>query len=71
LRPIDCPREPGELRRAILAPTPGPVRITPRLRSTRMTLTASATRTKSYGSPENGILRQRTIWTFTFVRTGR
>jgi hypothetical protein len=71
LRPVECPREPKELRQAILAPTPGPVRIIPRLRSTRLTLTASAIRTKNYGSPESGILQQRTTWKFTFVRMGR
>lgn len=68
LRPIDCPREPDELRQAILGPTPGPLRITPKPRSTRLTLTASASRTKIYGSPEAGVLRQRTTWKFTFVR---
>jgi hypothetical protein len=71
LRPIDCPREPLELRRAILAPTPGPVRITPSLRSIRLTLRASATRTKIYGSPETGMLQQRATWKFRFVRTDR
>jgi hypothetical protein len=71
LRPIDCPREPNELRRAILGPTPGPLRIAPDLRSTRLTLTASATRTKMYGSPETGVLRQRTTWKFRFVRRDR
>lgn len=71
LRPIACPREPNELRQAILAPTPGPLRVRPRLRFTRITLTASARRTKIYGSPENGILQQRTAWSFTFVRTDR
>ena len=68
LRPIDCPREPDELRQAILGPTPGPLRIAPKPRTTRLALTASATRTKIYGSPEAGILRQRTTWKFTFVR---
>jgi hypothetical protein len=71
LRPVDCPREPNELRQAILGPAPGPFRIAPKPRSTRLTLTASATRTKIYGSPENGILRQRTTWKFTFVRKAR
>lgn len=71
LRPIDCPREPKELRQSILGPTPGPIRITPKPRSTRLTLKASATRTRTYGSPEAGALRQRTTWTFTFVRKDR
>jgi hypothetical protein len=68
LRPIDCPREPNELRRAYLAPTPGPLRVMLRPHSTRLRLTATATRRKRYGSPENGILTQRTIWKFTFAR---
>lgn len=68
LRPIDCPREPTELRQAILAPTPAPLRITLNSRSARVTLIASATRTRNYGSPEQGILQQRTTWRFTFVR---
>ena len=68
LRPIDCPREPDELRRAYLAPTPGPLRVTLRPRSTQLTLRATAARTKSYGSPESGILTQRTIWKFMFAR---
>ena len=71
LRPIACPLEPNELRGAILGPTPGPLRITPKPRSTRLTLTASATRTKIYGSPETGILQERTTWTFRFVRKDR
>jgi hypothetical protein len=37
-------------------------------RSARVTLFASATRTRNYGSPEQGILQQRTTWRFTFVR---
>ena len=68
LRPIDCPREPAELRQAILAPTPATLRTTLNSRSARVTLIASATRTRSYGSPEQGTLQQRTTWRFTFVR---
>lgn len=68
LRPIECPREPTELRQAILAPTLAPLRITLNSRSIRVTLIASATRTRNYGSPEQGILQQRTTWRFTFVR---
>lgn len=68
LRPIHCPLEPTELRQAILAPTPAPLRITLSSRSARVTLIASATRTRNYGSPEQGILQQRTTWRFTFVR---
>jgi hypothetical protein len=68
LRAVDCPREPTELRQAILAPTPAPLRIALSSRSARVTLIASATRTRNYGSPEQGILQQRTTWRFTFVR---
>ena len=39
--------------------------------TTRVTLAASARRTKNYGSPEQGSVQQRTSWRFTLVRTGR
>jgi hypothetical protein len=71
LRPIKCPHEPNELRRAILAPTPGPLRISPSGRSGRLTLTGLAIRTRTYGSPEAGFLQQRSSWKLTFVRTAR
>jgi hypothetical protein len=75
LRPIDCPREPDELRRAPLAPVPGPVHVSTKelanARTTRITLTASARHTLTYGPLEAGVLQQRSKWTFTFVRTGR
>lgn len=75
LRPINCPREPDELRRAFLAPVPGPVRVSTRTladdRMTRISLTASARRTLTYGPLENGFLQQRSSWRFMLVRTGR
>jgi hypothetical protein len=71
LRPIKCPHEPNELRQAILAPTPGTLRIRPNGRSSRVALTGSAIRTRTYGSPEAGFLQQRSSWKLTFVRTVR
>ena len=75
LRPVNCPREPDQLRRALLAPVPAPVQASTRTlandRTTRVTLTASAIHTLTYGPPEGGILQQRTAWKFTLVRTGR
>jgi hypothetical protein len=75
LRPVNCPREPDELRRAELAPVPGPVHISTRALTnggaTRITLTASARHTLTYGPVEAGVLQQRSKWTFTFLRTGR
>jgi hypothetical protein len=75
LRRINCPREPDELRRALLAPVPGPVRVSTRTlaneRTTRITLTASGRRTLTYGPLQQGFLQQRSTWTFTFVRTAR
>jgi hypothetical protein len=72
LRPIDCPREPDELRQLPLGRVPGPIHISTEAlassRTTRIRLTASATRAVTYGSPEVGLLQQRSAWTFTFVR---
>jgi hypothetical protein len=72
LRPIECPREPDELRAAPLGRVPGPLRISTSSlassRTTRISLTASATRAVTYGAPERGLLQQRSAWTLTFVR---
>jgi hypothetical protein len=71
---IACPREPDEVVELPLGPAPGPVHLRAgalaRL-TTRVTLAASARRTKNYGSPEQGSVQQRTSWRFTLVRTGR
>src|SRR6266508_4960805 len=72
LRTITCPREPADVVRAPLGPIPGPLRISTSAlsnnRITRITLTASASRTKTYAPPETGTLEQRAAWTLTFVR---
>jgi len=72
LRPIECPREPDELRAAPLGRVPGPLRISTAAlgssRTTRIRLTASATRAVTYGAPVRGLLQQRSAWTFTLVR---
>ena len=72
LRPIDCPREPDELRRAVLGRLPGPLSISTATltaaRTRRITLTASTTHTLTYNPPEAGFLQQRAKWTLTFER---
>jgi hypothetical protein len=71
---IACPREPDEVVELPLGPAPGPVHLPAGAlasRTTRVTLAASARRTKNYGSPEQGSVQQRTSWRFTLVRTGR
>lgn len=71
---IACPREPDEVVELPLGPPPGPVHLPAGAlarRTTRVTLAASARRTKNYGSPEQGSVQQRTSWRFTLVRTGR
>jgi hypothetical protein len=71
---IACPREPDDVVGLPLGPAPGPVRLPARAlarRTTRVTLAASARRTKNYASPEQGSVQQRTSWKFTLVRTGR
>jgi hypothetical protein len=75
LRRIQCPQEPDDFLALPLGPPPGPLRISlaslRNARTTRITLTASGSRTTTYGAPEAGTLQQRTAWRFTFVRTGR
>jgi hypothetical protein len=75
LRRIACPLEPEELVALPLGPGLGPLHVPVATlthpRTTRITLTASARRTKNYGPPEAGFVQQRTAWKFTLVRTGR
>ena len=75
LRRSGCPREPNEVVARPLGQAPGPLHVSHALldnpRTKRITLTASASRIKHYGDPEAGILRQRTAWLLTLVRTGR
>ena len=75
LRGIRCPLEPKEVLALPLGPGLLPLHIPVATlanpRTTRITLTASARRTKNYGAPEAGFTRQRTAWKFTLVRTGR
>jgi hypothetical protein len=72
LRPIDCPREPDELRRAVIGRLPSPLSISTATltaaRTKRITLTASAKHTFTYNPPEAGFLQQRAKWTLTFER---
>ena len=72
LRASDCPREPVEVRRRPLGPTPGPLRLPKEAfieqRLTRLRLSGSRTRRKTYASPERGQLQERAEWTLTFVR---
>jgi hypothetical protein len=70
-----CPQEPGEVTAFPLGPAPGPLHVpvatltNPRIE--RITLSASARRTKNYAAPERGFVKQRTTWTLTLARTGR
>ena len=72
LRRIGCPQEPAEVLQLPLGPAPGPLRLSVKAltspRTTRITSTATATRTRSYGSPEDGMLQQHTAWSFTLTR---
>jgi hypothetical protein len=72
---IRCPLEPKEVVALPLGPGLGPLQVPVATltnpRTTRITLTASARRTKNYGAPEAGFVQQRTAWKFTLVRTGR
>ena len=72
LRRIRCPDEPRDVEASPLGPAPGPVRISAGTlagsHAARITLKASAVRTKNYSDPEVGFLQWRTTWTLTFVR---
>jgi hypothetical protein len=67
-----CPREPADVVTAPLGPVPGVLHVrvgtvtNPRI--VRITLTASATRRKTYGAPEAGTLEQRAAWKVTLTR---
>jgi hypothetical protein len=75
LRRSSCPEEPDDVVAFPLGPAPGPLHVAlatltnPRI--SRLTLRASARRTKNYGSPEDGVVQQRTAWKLTFVRRAR
>jgi hypothetical protein len=75
LRRIHCPEEPNEVVSLPLGLSSGPVHISPATlmnpRIARITLSASARRTKNYGAPEAGFVQERTTWTLTLARTGR
>jgi hypothetical protein len=64
-----CPIEPVGV--ASLGPVPRRFRLPAssfRRRSTRITLTASTSRRKTYGDPEEGTLAERSSWTLTLSR---
>jgi hypothetical protein len=67
-----CPAEPHDFAVLPLGPAPGPLHLSVATlsssRTSRITLTASARRTKNYASPEAGFVRQRAAWKFTFAR---
>lgn len=75
LRRVHCPQEPNEVVALPLGQAPGRLHVSAALldnpRTKRITLGASASRTKHYGNGEAGIVRQRTAWTLTLVRTDR
>jgi hypothetical protein len=75
LRRIHCPLEPDEVVALPVGIAPGPLHVKVATltspRTSRITLTASARRTKNYASPEAGFVQQRTTWKLTFVRAGR
>jgi hypothetical protein len=72
LRRLRCPAEPNDFVALPLGPAPGPLHVSVATltssRTSRITLTASARRTKNYAAPEAGFLRQRATWKFTFAR---
>jgi hypothetical protein len=72
LRRNVCPRQPDEAVALPLGPAPGPLRVRTRTLAnhgiTRITVTASRTRTKVYEQPESGTLRQTVVWKLTLVR---
>jgi hypothetical protein len=72
LRRLGCPAEPNDFVALPLGPAPGPLHLSVTTltssRTSRITLSASARRTKNYAAPEAGFLRQRAAWKFTFAR---
>ena len=72
LRRFRCPQEPAEVAATPLGPAPGRARVSPGTLDdshvARITLKASAVRTKNYSEPDVGFLQWRTTWTLTLVR---
>jgi hypothetical protein len=72
LRSISCPREPADILKTPLGLAPPTLHVSLATlesgRIRRFTVTASASRRKTYGSPEAGTLSQRAVWTLTFTR---
>jgi hypothetical protein len=68
----DCPIEPVDVRRRPLGPVPGPLRLPKAAlmerNVSRITLSASRSRRKTYAAPEAGRLDERAEWALTFVR---
>ena len=75
LRRVGCPQEPHEVVALPLGLSPGTLHVSvatlTNSRITRITLSASARRTKNYAAPERGFVHQRTAWTLTLARTVR
>ena len=72
LRASNCPLEPVQVQRAPVGPIHGPLKLSTvtlgNKRFTHITVNASSTRTTKYGPVEQGTLKQRSRWTFTFKR---
>ena len=72
LRRSLCPPEPPDVTASPLGPIVGPLRVAvatlSNRRITRITLTATASRRKTYMSPEKGTLKERSVWRVTLVR---
>jgi hypothetical protein len=73
LRTSTCPLEPPGVVAAPLGPVPGPLRISTTAlgneRIARLTLTASASQTVTFGPLEQGTLKHRSVWKITLRRT--
>jgi hypothetical protein len=71
----DCPHEPPDVIRQPLGPPLDLVRLPKaallQRRFGRITLRASRTQRKVYGSPEEGRLEATVEWTLTFIRVGK
>ena len=68
----NCPREPAEVVSRPLGPVPGPLRISTsalaNTRIARITLSASASQTVTYGPEAAGTLKHRSAWKVTLQR---
>jgi len=68
----DCPPQPADIVATPLGPAVGPLRVSAKslgnTRVARITLSASASRRKIYGDPEEGTSEQHASWKLTFVR---